>query len=480
MKLLGYIISKKKATLFVLDVIIIAGACLLANFLRLGWVSGKLYIQGNILPFVLTGIIFLILFYIADLYDFKKDFHSLNQIAGIVLTCGIAFVISAFLIYTFWLWLPGRGVFALYWGCITAGIILWRYLYTYLVRHPAFKTKVIIIGTSNLQVSLASEIVKEKKLGVELVGFVSYNSFVDRDEISAFPILGKIDNLEEIIKKYQIDEVIIENKYQVDDNTKNILSRCFIEGVRILDIPEFYGENWHKVPLLRTSKEWLYQELTKAPHTISYEQNLKRLLDLILSGIGLLLFFPLFILIAIAIKVDSKGRVFYRQERLGKGMRSFRIIKFRTMIEGVEEDSGAVWVSEDDSRVTRVGKFLRRTRLDEFPQFINVFKGEMSLVGPRPERGEFITQFLEKNGVYEKEKAKDERMEQEIPYYSIRILVKPGITGWAQINYGYADSYESSKDKLEYDLYYVLNRSFFLDLGILLKTVKIVFLGRGK
>jgi len=477
MKLLGYIVSKKRVTLFILDIIIIAGGCILANYLRFGWALGKIYLQENIFPFILTGVIFLILFYIFDLYDFKKDFHSLNQIATIVFTCGLAFIISAFLIYSFWLWLPGRGVFILYWSGATVGIILWRYLYTYLARHPAFKTKVAIIGTSNPQVSLAEKILKEKGLGIELLGFIVYNSLVDKDKISGFPILGRMDNLEEIVKKYQIDEVIIEDNYHVDDRMKNILSRCFVEGVRVVDIPEFYGENWHRIPLLWTSKEWLYQKLTKETATVSYGQNLERLLDLTLSGIGLLLFSPLFLVIAVAIKVDTKGRVFYRQERLGKGLRSFYIIKFRTMIEGAEEDSGAVWASENDPRITRIGRFLRKTRLDEIPQFINVFKGEMSLVGPRPERREFVTQFLEKNSVYEK---RNEKMGREIPYYSIRALVKPGVTGWAQVNYGYANSYESSKDKLEYDLYYVLNRSFFLDLGILLKTIKIIFLGRGK
>jgi exopolysaccharide biosynthesis polyprenyl glycosylphosphotransferase len=172
--------------------------------------------------------------------------------------------------------------------------------------------------------------------------------------------------------------------------------------------------------------------------------------------------FPLFALIALAIKLESRGSIFYRQERVGEAGKIFRLLKFRTMYERAEEESGPIWATANDPRVTRIGHFLRRARLDEFPQIVNVLKGDMSFVGPRPERPHFVAMLQER-----------------IPYYSQRLTVRPGITGWAQIRYPYGSSVNDAAQKLEYDLYYVKNMSIFLDLLILFNTVQVVLFGRG-
>jgi lipopolysaccharide/colanic/teichoic acid biosynthesis glycosyltransferase len=172
--------------------------------------------------------------------------------------------------------------------------------------------------------------------------------------------------------------------------------------------------------------------------------------------------FPLFALIALAIKLESRGSIFYRQERVGEAGKIFRLLKFRTMYKGAERQTGPVWATSDDRRVTRVGRVLRRARLDEFPQIVNVLKGDMSFVGPRPERPHFVAMLRER-----------------IPYYPQRLSVKPGITGWAQIRYSYGSTVEDAAQKLEYDLYYVKNMSIFLDLLILISTVQVVLFGRG-
>jgi exopolysaccharide biosynthesis polyprenyl glycosylphosphotransferase len=185
-------------------------------------------------------------------------------------------------------------------------------------------------------------------------------------------------------------------------------------------------------------------------------------MDVLLAVLGLVLTLPLFPLIALLIKRDSPGPVFYRQERLGKGGRIFRLIKFRSMRCDAESTTGPVWAGEHDPRVTRVGRVLRRARLDEVPQLINVLRGEMSVVGPRPERPAFVSQLQEK-----------------VPFYIHRLAMKPGVTGWAQVKYRYGSSVEDALEKLQYDLYYIKNLSVFLDLLILLQTVQIVLLGRG-
>lgn len=471
-------VRKKQLLLFLFDVAIIAGACLSAGFLRFGMDGGASYLRENILPFALTGIVFLTLFYIADLYDFKKNFHSPQQIAITALACFIAFAVSSFLIYWFWLWLPGRGVFVLYWAIVGAGVVLWRSVFSSLAKHPAFRIKAVIIGGGEPQRMLAEKIAHDKNIDVNLAGFIGGASS-SREAPLRTQFIGEVGDLEKVIADFQINTVIVEDKYRVDDAVKNVLGRCFINGIRITDIPTFYSDYWHRIPLLWTSKEWLYQELTKERPLIPYYQNLERVTDIILSGIALVLFFPVFIAISMAIKLFSSGPVFYLQKRLGKEMKRICVIKFRTMVKDAEKKSGMIWAKENDSRITPLGGLLRKTRLDELPQLINVLKGEMSIVGPRPERSKFVAQFLEENGVYQK-KTKNGDSVSEIPYYSLRLLVKPGITGWAQVNYGYADSHESSKRKLEYDLYYVINRSFFLDFGILLKTIKVMFAGKGK
>jgi lipopolysaccharide/colanic/teichoic acid biosynthesis glycosyltransferase len=208
--------------------------------------------------------------------------------------------------------------------------------------------------------------------------------------------------------------------------------------------------------------------------------------DLIVAGVLLLTNAPLFALIAAAVKWDSRGPVFYRQERLGYEGSSFQLIKFRTMIQDAE-NYGPQWASEDDPRITRVGRILRKFRLDELPQLFNVLKGEMSIVGPRPEREVFIREFRELVPACRLgRRATDPAgtvipcgVKEKIPYYSHRLLVKPGITGWAQVIYPYASSLEQTKEKLQYDLFYVKNIGFFLDMAILLKTVRIVLFGRG-
>jgi sugar transferase (PEP-CTERM system associated) len=241
---------------------------------------------------------------------------------------------------------------------------------------------------------------------------------------------------------------------------RNVL-RARLSGLEIREMADVYERITNRIPVENIGDQWLlFAEgfyLLHKEHT----QKLKRLFDVLASGLLLLLFAPLLALVAVAVRLDSPGSVFFRQTRVGKGQQVFTIHKFRSMKSDAEA-TGAKWAIEGDPRVTRVGKLLRLTHIDEIPQIWNLLKGDMSLVGPRPERPEFVSV-----------------LENEIPYYFVRHSVKPGMTGWAQINYRYGASTEDAKNKLEYDLYYVKNMSLFLDFRILLRTIGVVVFGDG-
>jgi lipopolysaccharide/colanic/teichoic acid biosynthesis glycosyltransferase len=266
----------------------------------------------------------------------------------------------------------------------------------------------------------------------------------------------------------------------------NSLSRLSFNSVRLIDLPSLSEYLSGKIPLNFISESWLY--INSVYHQKVYYRHIKRLLDMVGALMGLAITWPLFFLISAAIKLDSPGPIFFKQTRLGQDGKAFTILKFRTMFDKAE-GNGLQWTSERDPRVTRVGRLLRKLRLDEIPQFINVLKGEMSLIGPRAEWDIYAIKSQEKKlewclgrrandppGVYVRCLQRE-----SIPFYSFRNVVRPGITGWAQVMFPTAGSSpEELREKLQYDLYYIKNMGFFLDLAILLKTIRIILIGRGK
>jgi len=252
----------------------------------------------------------------------------------------------------------------------------------------------------------------------------------------------------------------------MDDRRGNLPVRDLLDarlrGINVIDLMEFLERETGKIRVDLVNPGWLI--FSSGFRTSRFRRLNKRFVDILASAALLLVSWPIIFLIAIAIKIEDGMRapVFYRQCRVGRGDQPFSVIKFRSMRENAEADGKAVWAAKDDDRVTRVGRFLRKSRLDELPQIMNVFRGQMSLVGPRPERPEFV-----------------EKLKESIPYYSERHTVQPGITGWAQLRYAYASSEEDAIEKLQYDLYYVKNHSLALDLIIILQTVEVVLWGRG-
>ncbi len=268
------------------------------------------------------------------------------------------------------------------------------------------------------------------------------------------------ERLERVMQEKAVDTIVYSvNDGLSDDFLAQILTMRF-QGVEVCDMPRFYGQLVGKIPALAVNAAWLLNSVNANPYLSS---PLKRILDLFLAIVGLVLSAPLLLLIALAIKLDSRGPVFFRQERLGLNGVPFTTIKFRTMVQDAEARSGPVWAREDDPRITKVGKFLRKSRLDELPQLINVLKGEMSFVGFRPIRQHFA-----------------QMLAQQIPFYSLRFTIRPGITGWPQVKYDYAGSEEGQLEKFQYELFYLQNASPLLDAYVILKTVQTVLFRGGQ
>ncbi|NLW80492.1 MAG: TIGR03013 family PEP-CTERM/XrtA system glycosyltransferase [Desulfovibrionales bacterium] len=239
------------------------------------------------------------------------------------------------------------------------------------------------------------------------------------------------------------------------------LLACKLAGIEVLDAPTFYERTQHKLLIENITPSWFI--FSHGFRVTWFLRLIKRTMDIVLSVLGLLFFLPVLPIVAVAIKLDSPGPVLFRQVRVGQGDRPFTVLKFRTMRLNAESESGAVWCQKEDSRITRVGHVLRKTRLDEVPQLLNILKGDMSIVGPRPERPEFV-----------------ENLKEIIPYYSERHYVKPGLSGWAQVSYPYGSSVEDAVEKLRYDLYYIKNISVTFDIYVIFRTIKVVLLGKGR
>ncbi len=354
-------------------------------------------------------------------------------------------------------------VFGLALACSFISIVVCRFIWQ-LRTDRVIKQRTIVIGIGNK----AKEIDKLTRLsqaGIRIVGFIDAerdgNNLIGEDKL--IEVESDFSNLHEIVKRNKIKEIVIalderRNKIPADE-----ILECKMRGVRVVDVNYFLERQLGKISLD-----------TLHPSALIYSQGfvqgkakatVKRLFDIIVASSMLVVTLPLMLLTVIAIKIESgfKGSIFYFQERVGLNNEAFKIYKFRSMTENAESNGKAVWAQKNDNRVTKVGNFIRKTRIDELPQLYNVLKGNMSFVGPRPERPQFVDELSE-----------------QIPFYGLRHHAKPGITGWAQICYPYGASVEDSKEKLQYDLYYLKHNTVFLDLLIMMQTAAVIFLAKGR
>jgi len=322
--------------------------------------------------------------------------------------------------------------------------------------------RTLIVGWGKRSWSLLDEILRFPALGYNVIGFVADGCPDQNGKLSYKnrPLLDSIEHIDKVIQQENAKEVIFSMEGRSRKKVMSVIDQCHGLSVNFKIVPDLYDIVMGQA---RTNQIYGLPLINVTPKLMpDWERNVKRLMDILISGAILLFLAPLWLAIALAIKLDSKGPVVYKQERVGKDEETFFIYKFRSMIHNAESEGGPQWAQPKDPRVTRVGRIIRKLRLDEVPQFFNVLKGEMSLIGPRPERPFFVKKF-----------------KQQIPFYARRLKIKPGITGWAQIKGQYDTSIENVKTKLQYDLFYLENMSFRMDLKIFLNTIYVMLLGKG-
>ncbi len=428
-------IKLRKYFLLFFDILFLYLSLYLALFLRH---FGKFEIEiffSHILPFTILFFIWLIVFYAFGFYDFEflrtslifKTFSviSLNFVLGVLLF----YFVPQFKIAPKTILILNSLIFGIFFFFLRKFFL--SFFSAYLLE------KVAILGKDAEVEKLKKEIKEKPFLGYELVE------------------LDLSKDLLTQIEKEKIGTIVFTEEFEKDPKFQTLFYNLLFLGKNFLDFPSFYEKILEKIPVTLISKVWFFENLREGEKRI-YDR-FKRIFDVVLGSIILILTLPIWLIIALAIKLEDRGPVFYIQDRVGKNKKIFKLIKFRSMILDAEK-KGAKWADVKDKRITKVGKIIRQLHFDELPQMINVIKGDISLIGPRPERPEFV-----------------EKLEKEIPYYNLRHIIKPGFTGWAQIKFRYARSVEDSLEKFQYDLYYIKNRSLFLDLKILLKTFQLFF-----
>jgi sugar transferase (PEP-CTERM system associated) len=402
-----------------------------------------------------------ICFYYCDLYGFHTS-HRQEQLISLGQSLGVGCLMLGILYFIFPNLLIGRGIYFISVALVGGSVMLSRVALDRLWQFAAPKENVVILGTSDLAVLVANELSRRKDLNVHLMGFINpTNARSDyRPSLVGRPILGAAEQLQSLVGHYAVSRIVVALEDCRNTLPVRELVRLRVQGIRVEDANSTIASLTGRVWLQTVKPSWFV-------FSDGFERSrltliLKRIIDLAAGLLGLLLSFPAMLLITLAIRLDSKGTVIYRQPRVGLRGKNFDVLKFRSMRDDAEKEHGAQWASEDDPRVTRVGHFLRKYRLDELPQLLNIIRGNMSFVGPRPERPVFV-----------------EQLRKEISYYDERHSVRPGLTGWAQVQYRYGATVEDARRKLEYDLFYLKNMSMLFDCAIILKTVRIVLTGWG-
>ncbi len=398
-----------------------------------------------------------------------NDFYELKIAANFLSSAFTLLRITAFmlLIYLLIYFFSPRDslprVFILFYAVLSFILLgLWRSGYALFFGRLPFQRRAIIVGAGASGQTIAQAIRENLSSEYQLVGYIDDDPSKQGQLIEGVPVIGGRQDLLSLVKEKDASEVILAITHTVHRELIRAIMDCQEQGVQITLMPLLYEEITGRVPVEHVGDDWSLVLPLDHAAIGSFWPFFKRTLDIIISGLGLIILAPLFPVLALSIYVDSPGPIFYTQERVGKGGRVFRLFKFRSMIPRAEA-SGAVWAKENDPRVTRVGRFLRRTMMDELPQLINVLRGEMSIVGPRPERPIFAHQLAD-----------------QIPFYRARHAVKPGMAGWALVNYGYSSSVRDALVKLQYDLYYIKHQSIYLDLLILAKTVGAMISFKGR
>lgn len=449
--------------LILADAAIIYGGVILAMYIRLGFDGSEYQLNGNYgwYKIALASLLCLLILYFYDLYDYTVMTNRRELMLRLVQALGIAWALLALLFYFVPPLLIGRGVSVISVPLVLVLLLGWRVFIHLLTGHPDIGEKILVVGTGKTAMETAEAVWERRDAGYRIAGFVSENGAKPQEKIGRSVILGSAKNLESIIREENIDRVVIAVRERRGNfPTETLLKMSLAGDVSIEECTSFFERVTGQVHVDMLRPSWLI--------FAGRNQRDSRLMTVVrdmvhrgLALIGLVFSFPIAVFTAILVKLESRGPIFYKQERVGKNGRTFHVIKFRSMKTDAEADGKPVWATSNDDRTTRIGRIIRKIRVDEIPQFWNIIKGEMSFVGPRPERPHFV-----------------EQLAHEIPFYEHRHLVAPGLTGWAQIKYPYGASVDDARQKLQYDLYYIKNQSLALDLVIVFDTIKTVLFRR--
>jgi len=425
------------------------------------WLDGQptATVTGNIGPAIAFALIMVSLNFMFGLYRRLDRLSLATYVARLILAMAIGAPIAYLSVNV----LPGGTTFQHMFGDILllafVGLVAVHRIVVSPLSRSRFSHNVLVMGTGpearGVEVSLGSNIAPH----MHLVGF--YSHAPQANTVNSSSVFGRDIELLDVVNKLRVHEIIVAMRDQRGGVLPlRALLECRLRGIQVTDLPRFFERVHGRIPIEAVKASWLI-------YGDGFRQNLlrtviKRSFDIVASLVLLITTLPIMVIVATLLAMESGAPIIYRQERVGLGGRAFSLLKFRSMRPDAEADGKPMWAKVGDPRITKLGRLLRRTRADELPQLLNVLRGEMSLVGPRPERPVFV-----------------EMLTQQIPFYAVRHSVKPGLTGWAQVRYSYGANVEQSMKKLEYDLYYVKNHSLFLDVHILLATVRVVMRGEG-
>ncbi len=456
LKIFNFYYPVRNVIFFLGEIILIFLSLFLVSYFKISIIDANIFDWKYIVlkSFFVTGICVLVLYYL-DMYNFSRAFKFSELIFKLIQGLGIVCIVLFFMFFLRPNLVITEDILIYSTFVIILIIPLWRIVYNWLLKNKKLTKKVLFIGFDEIAQKIKKELDVRNDYAFEIIGIVKEKN---TDSEKSFYNKAKL-KLQNFINSKSLDLIVIALKEKRGRLPLDLLVELKVNGIGIQSASNFYEKLTGRLIVENIAPGYIIFNEGFASRPL--QKGLKRIFDVFLAFIGLTLSIPILIIFAIAIKLESKGPVFYKQVRVGEKEKEFVIYKLRSMRNDAEKDK-PIWAQKDDPRITRVGKFIRKTRIDEIPQMWNVLKGDMSFVGPRPERPFFV---------------KD--LKKKIPFYNQRHAVKPGITGWAQIRYPYGSSFEDALEKLKYDLYYIKNFSLLFDLAILFETTRVVFLKKG-
>lgn len=455
-------LNKRTVLLILAEAMLLFGGMVFAVYLRIGALDAEyeLIERHGFFKVGLATVFCLAAFYLYDLYDFVVMHDRRELVLRLVQALGLAWIALAIVFYALPPLMIGRSVSLIALPLALTLMVAWRLTIHWLLGHPQIGERILIVGSGDMAIDVARETLDRPDAGFRIVGFVDDDPALLGKSLINPRVVGSTSQLPGLVRSENIDRIVVaigDRRGQFP--TEQLLRLSLSGNVSIEECASFYERLTGRVSLDMVRPSWLIfsGRGRQAPLNLVARSVMHRITALV----GAILSLPVAIVTALLIKVDSSGPVLYKQERVGKNGRPFTLMKFRSMRTDAEKD-GPVWASTTDNRTTRVGRIIRKIRVDEIPQFWNILRGDMNFVGPRPERPHFVAQLA-----------------QEIPFYEQRHLIAPGLTGWAQIKYPYAASIEDARQKLEYDLFYIKNQGLTLDAAILFETIKTILFSRG-